>query len=63
MNATASGSVTRTVTREVRLGYGVGSFCTGTWGAVPGLLLLYYMTNIMAAPAWPAGIVVTAPKA
>ncbi|RBQ14277.1 MFS transporter [Spongiactinospora rosea] len=63
MNATASGSVTRTVTQGVRLGYGVGSFCTGTWGAVPGLLLLYYMTNIMAVPAWLAGIVVTAPKA
>jgi GPH family glycoside/pentoside/hexuronide:cation symporter len=46
----------------VRLGYGVGSFCTATWGAVPGLLLLYYMTNTMAVPAWIAGVVITAPK-
>ena len=51
-----------TVSRGVRLGYGVGSFCTATFGAVPGLLLLYYMTNFLAVPAWLAGVVVTAPK-
>ncbi|TMR21561.1 MFS transporter [Nonomuraea turkmeniaca] len=53
---------TLTVSRGVRLGYGVGSFCTATVNAVPGLLLLYYMTNFLAVPAWLAGIVVTAPK-
>lgn len=46
----------------VRLGYGLGAFCTATFGAVPGLLLLYYMTNFMAVPAWLAGLVVAAPK-
>jgi GPH family glycoside/pentoside/hexuronide:cation symporter len=51
-----------TVSRGVRLGYGVGSFCTATFGAVPGLLLLYYMTNFLAVPAWLAGLVVAAPK-
>jgi GPH family glycoside/pentoside/hexuronide:cation symporter len=51
-----------TVSRGVRLGYGVGSFCTATFNAVPGLLLLYYMTNFLAVPAWLAGIVVAAPK-
>ncbi|MFG1945074.1 MFS transporter [Nonomuraea sp. NPDC048826] len=51
-----------TVPRGVRLGYGVGSFCTATFGAVPGLLLLFYMTNFLAVPAWLAGVVVTAPK-
>ncbi|QYC44584.1 Inner membrane symporter YicJ [Nonomuraea coxensis DSM 45129] len=51
-----------TVPRGVRLGYGVGSFCTATVNAVPGLLLLYYMTNFLAVPAWLAGVVVTAPK-
>ncbi|MEU1387412.1 MULTISPECIES: MFS transporter [unclassified Nonomuraea] len=51
-----------TVSRGVRLGYGVGSFCTATVSAVPGLLLLYYMTNFLAVPAWLAGVVVTAPK-
>ncbi|MFG1704629.1 MFS transporter [Nonomuraea sp. M3C6] len=53
---------TPTVSRGVRLGYGVGSFCTATVNAVPGLLLLYYMTNFLAVPAWLAGVVVTAPK-
>ncbi len=51
-----------TVPRGVRLGYGVGSFCTATFGSVPGLLLLFYMTNFLAVPAWLAGVVVTAPK-
>ncbi|MGN9839027.1 MFS transporter [Nonomuraea sp. H19] len=53
---------THTVPTGVRLGYGVGSFCTATVNAVPGLLLLYYMTNFLAVPAWLAGVVVTAPK-
>lgn len=51
-----------TVSRGVRLGYGVGSFCTATFASVPGLLLLFYMTNFLAVPPWLAGIVVTAPK-
>ncbi|MFI6298124.1 MFS transporter [Nonomuraea sp. NPDC050790] len=51
-----------TVPRGVRLGYGVGSFCTATFAAVPGLLLLYYMTNFLAVPAWLAGAIVAAPK-
>ncbi|MFE3455053.1 MFS transporter [Nonomuraea sp. NPDC059194] len=51
------------VSTRVRLGYGVGSFCTATFAAVPGLLLLYYMTNFLAVPAWLAGLVVAAPKA
>ncbi|MFI7609805.1 MFS transporter [Nonomuraea terrae] len=58
----APAAAVTTVPRSVRLGYGVGSFCTATVGAVPGLLLLYYMTNFLAVPAWLAGVVVTAPK-
>lgn len=54
--------ITATVSRGVRLGYGVGSFCTATFASVPGLLLLYYMTNFLAVPAWLAGVVVAAPK-
>ncbi|WP_248958138.1 MFS transporter [Sphaerisporangium perillae] len=53
----------KAVSRSVRLGYGVGSFCTATFSAIPGLLLLFYMTNILAVPAWLAGLVVFAPKA
>lgn len=52
-----------TVPRSVRLGYGLGSLCTGTFSTVPGLLLLYYMTDMLAVPAWIAGLVVFLPKA
>ena len=36
--------------RSVRVGYGLGSFCSGTFSTVPGLLLLYYLTNVLAVP-------------
>ncbi|NUT41399.1 MAG: MFS transporter [Thermoactinospora sp.] len=50
------------VPRSVRIGYGIGSFCTGTFSTVPGLLLLFYMTNQLAVPAWLASFVVFLPK-
>ncbi|MFF3439898.1 MFS transporter [Streptosporangium sp. NPDC002721] len=46
----------------MRVGYGVGSICTATFSTVPGLLLLFYMTNMLAVPAWLAGVVVFLPK-
>ena len=49
--------------RRVRFGYGLGSFCTGTFGAVPGLLLLYYLTNIPGVRKVIAGAAVFVPKA
>lgn len=48
--------------RSVQIGYGLGSFCAGTFSTVPGLLLLYYLTNVLAVPAWTAGLVVFLPK-
>ncbi|GAA2849130.1 MFS transporter [Streptosporangium fragile] len=51
-----------TVPRGVRIGYGVGSICTATFSTVPGLLLLFYMTNVLAVPAWLAGVVAFLPK-
>jgi len=51
------------VPRPVRLGYGLGSFCTGTFGTVPGLLLLYYLTNVLGVRAVIAGPAVFVPKA
>ena len=51
------------LSRSVRVGYGLGSFCTGTFSTVPGLLLLYYMTNVLAVPAGLAGLAVFLPKA
>lgn len=52
-----------TVSRGLRLGYALGSFCTASFGAIPGLLLLYYMTNMLAVPAVLAGFVLFLPKA
>src|SRR3954468_6574014 len=50
------------LSRSVRVGYGLGSFCTGTFSTVPGLLLLYYLTNVLAVPAGLAGLAVFLPK-
>lgn len=49
--------------RQVRIGYGLGSLCTGTFATVPGLILLYYLTNVLAVPAAVAGAAVFLPKA
>ena len=49
--------------RTVRVGYGIGSFCAGTFSTVPGLLLLYYLTDVMDVPAALAGVAVFLPKA
>ena len=51
------------VARRVRVGYGLGSFCTGTFATVPGLLLLYYLTNVLGVRAVIAGAAVFVPKA
>jgi glycoside/pentoside/hexuronide:cation symporter, GPH family len=47
---------------SVRIGYGLGSLCTGTFATVPGLLLLYYLTDVMAVPAATAGVALFIPK-
>lgn len=48
---------------RVRAGYALGSLVTGTFGTVPGLLLLPYLTDGLAVPAAVAGLVVLLPKA
>jgi len=48
---------------RTRYTYSLGSFVTGSFGTVPGLLLLPYMTDTMAVPAGVAGILVLVPKA
>lgn len=48
---------------RTRLGYSLGSFATGAFGTVPGLLLLPYLTDTMAVPAAAAGAIVLLPKA
>ncbi|MEY7974688.1 MFS transporter [Saccharomonospora xinjiangensis] len=48
---------------RTRLGYSLGSFVTGAFGTVPGLLLLPYLTDTLAVPAAAAGAIVLLPKA
>ena len=60
---TAPAAAATEPTRRRLLTYGVGSVGTGIFSTVPGLLLLYYMTDTLAVPAGVAGLVVTLPKA
>src|SRR6476660_7624319 len=48
---------------SVRRSYGLGSVATGSFGTVPGLLLLPYLTDRIGVPAAAAGVIVFAPKA
>ena len=45
------------------MGYALGSIGTAAFGTVPGLLLLYYLTDVLGVAAGIAGLVVFAPKA
>ncbi|MGY1617511.1 MFS transporter [Geodermatophilus sp. SYSU D00691] len=49
--------------RGTHVGYAVGSIGTAAFGTVPGLLLLYYLTDVLGVAAGLAGAVVFAPKA
>jgi glycoside/pentoside/hexuronide:cation symporter, GPH family len=49
--------------RRVRLGYATGSLVTGSFGTVPGLLLLPYLTDTLGVAAGLAGLLVLLPKA
>ncbi len=51
------------LTRGTHLGYALGSIGTAAFGTVPGLLLLYYLTDVLGVGAAVAGLVVFAPKA
>jgi GPH family glycoside/pentoside/hexuronide:cation symporter len=44
------------------VGYGVGSIGTGMFSAVPGLLLLYFLTDTLGVAAGVAGVAVFVPK-
>ncbi len=48
---------------RVRVGYSLGSLVTGSFGTVPGLLLLPYLTNTMGVAAGVAALLVLLPKA
>ena len=51
------------LSRRVRLGYATGSLVTGSFGTVPGLLLLPYLTDTLGVAAGLAGLLVLLPKA
>ena len=51
------------LTTGVRAGYGVGSVATGTFGTVPGLMLLPYLTDTLGIAAAVAAVIVFLPKA
>lgn len=48
---------------SARRGYGLGSVATGSFGTVPGLLLLPYLTDRLGVAAGVAGLIVFLPKA
>ena len=48
---------------RVRRGHGLGSVATGSFGTVPGLLLLPYLTDRLGVAAGVAGLIVLLPKA
>ncbi|WP_322645577.1 MFS transporter [Oerskovia flava] len=48
--------------RRTIAGYAIGSVGTGGFGTLPGLVLLYYLTDALAVPAALAGLVVTGAK-
>lgn len=52
-----------TLSRSIRVGYSLGSVATGTFGTVPGLLLLPYLTDTLGVTAAVAGVIVFLPKA
>jgi GPH family glycoside/pentoside/hexuronide:cation symporter len=51
------------LTRGTHLGYALGSVGTAAFGTVPGLLLLFFLTDVLGVAAGIAGLVVFAPKA
>ncbi|MGY1803424.1 MFS transporter [Blastococcus sp. SYSU D00922] len=51
------------LSRGTHVGYALGSIGTAAFGTVPGLLLLYYLTDVLGVAAGIAGLVVFLPKA
>ncbi|WP_211351958.1 MFS transporter [Haloactinospora alba] len=48
--------------RSLHVSYGMGALATSTFTMVPGLVLLYYLTDVLGVPAHTAGLVVFLPK-
>ncbi len=54
---------TARIPRRVVGSYATGSVATGIFSTVPGLLLLYYLTNTLAVAAWVGSVLLFVPKA
>lgn len=63
MSPDRSPQTTAPLSASARRGYGLGSVATGSFGTVPGLLLLPYLTDRLGVAAGLAGLVVFLPKA
>ena len=50
------------LSRATIIGYGTGSLGTGIFTSAPGILLLFYMTDILAIPAGLAAMAIFLPK-
>lgn len=49
--------------RRSRVGYALGGIASGTYGTVPGLILMPFLTDLLGVEAAIAGMIVFAPKA
>lgn len=50
------------LSRALCLAYGAGSIGSGVFSTIPGLLLLFYLTDTLAVPAGLAGLAILIPK-
>ncbi len=51
------------LSRSTRIGYSLGGIASGTYGTVPGLILMPFLTDLIGVEAAIAGLIVFAPKA
>ena len=61
-DAPTIGSMTA-LPRRTRAGYALGGIASGTYGTVPGLILMPFLTDLLGVQAAIAGMIVFAPKA
>ncbi|MFI7606367.1 MFS transporter [Micromonospora sp. NPDC049366] len=55
-------STDTTLPRGPLVGFATGSLGMGVWVTVPGLLLLYFLTDMLAVAPWLAGLALLLPK-
>ncbi|RLK25548.1 Na+/melibiose symporter-like transporter [Micromonospora sp. M71_S20] len=58
----AGTDTTTALPRGPLLGFAAGSLGMGVWVTVPGLLLLYFLTDVLAVAPWLAGLALLLPK-